>query len=219
MPIIEARTAVSPPPRAPAAPLRFAMNHPPPLPAALPGLREAERPQRPPARAVWLTGLSGAGKTTLAHALEASLQRDGLRACVLDGDRLRAGLSSDLGFSDADRAESIRRAAHVARLFVDAGMVAIVALISPFRAERAAARALFAPGDFIEVYVNVPLAVAEERDPKGLYRRARSGALPRFTGIDSPYEPPEAPVLELRTDVLPVAECVERLRARLGLLP
>lgn len=181
--------------------------------------QDRERLQGHPARAVWLTGLSAAGKTTLAHALEASLHRDGLRAFVIDGDRLRAGLSSDLGFTDADRAESIRRAAHVARLFVDAGVVAIVALISPFRAERAAAQALFAPGDFLEVYVNVPLAVAEERDPKGLYRRARSGALPRFTGIDSPYEPPEAPALELRTDALSVAQCVQRLRAQLGLPP
>ncbi|MDA8455063.1 adenylyl-sulfate kinase [Acidovorax sp. GBBC 3334] len=179
--------------------------------------QDRERLQGHAARAVWLTGLSGAGKTTLAHALEASLHRDGLRACVLDGDRLRAGLSSDLGFSDADRAESTRRAAHVARLFVDAGVIAIVALISPFRAERAAARALFAPGDFIEVYVNVPLAVAERRDPKGLYRRARSGALPRFTGIDSPYEPPAHPALELRTDEWDVAGCVDRLRAHLGL--
>ncbi|AVS90103.1 adenylyl-sulfate kinase [Paracidovorax avenae] len=179
--------------------------------------QDRERLQGHPARAVWLTGLSAAGKTTLAHALETSLHRDGLRTFVIDGDRLRAGLSSDLGFTDADRAESIRRAAHVARLFVDAGVVAIVALISPFRAERAAAQALFAPGDFLEVYVNVPLAVAEERDPKGLYRRARSGALPHFTGIDSPYEPPQAPALELRTDTLSVAQCVQRLRAQLGL--
>lgn len=142
---------------------------------------------------VYLTGLSGAGKSTLAALVERHLHSMGMRTCVLDGDELRSGLGKDLGFSDADRIENVRRVTEVARLMVDAGLLAIVALISPFRAEREAARARFTPGEFMEVFVDAPLAVCEERDPKGLYRRARRGEIIGFTGIDSRYEPPPRP--------------------------
>jgi adenylylsulfate kinase len=170
-------------------------------------------------RAVWLTGLSGAGKSTLANALEVELQSMRQRTYVLDGDNIRRGLCKDLGFTDADRVENMRRVAEVARLFVDAGVVVLVAFISPFRAERKAARDLFAPGDFLEVFVDVPLDVAEQRDPKGLYQKARSGSLLQLTGIDSPYEPPFAPDLALRTDQLSVSTCVARLLALLEMPP
>ena len=168
-----------------------------------------------PGRAVWLTGLSGAGKSTIANALERALNHQGKRTYILDGDNIRQGLNRDLGFSDADRAENIRRVAQVARLFVDAGVIVVVAFISPFRAERQAARELFAPGDFLEVFVDVPLALAEERDPKGLYRKARTGELRQFTGIDSPYEPPLAAELVLPTAQLTPQECVQRICALL----
>lgn len=166
-------------------------------------------------RVLWFTGLSGAGKSTLANALEVELHRTHKRTYVLDGDNVRRGLCKDLGFSDADRVENMRRVAEVARLFVDAGVLVLVAFISPFRAERQAARELFAPGDFLEVFVDVPLAVAEQRDTKGLYQKARSGALSRLTGIDSPYEPPLAPDLALRTDLLSIDACVARMQALL----
>jgi len=167
-------------------------------------------------RVVWFTGLSGAGKSTLANALETALHRTRQRTYVLDGDNIRRGLCKDLGFSDADRVENMRRVAEVARLFVDAGVVVLVAFISPFSAERQAARALFAPGDFLEVYVDVPLAVAEQRDTKGLYQKARRGALSHLTGIDSAYEPPAAPDLALRTDLLSIDACVDRMLALLA---
>lgn len=164
-----------------------------------------------PSKAIWLTGLSGAGKTTLARALEQRLHAQGRHVYVLDGDVLRQGLNADLGFSDADRAENVRRAAQVARLLVDVGCITIVAFISPFRAGRDAARALFESGEFLEVFVDAPLAVTQARDPKGLYERARLGQLPGFTGIDSPYEPPLHAELVLPTDQLTVSECVDRM--------
>jgi len=164
-------------------------------------------------RVIWFTGLSGAGKSTLANALEVELHRTGKRTYVLDGDNIRRGLCKDLGFSDADRVENMRRVAEVARLFVDAGVVVLVAFISPFRAERQAARELFADGDFFEIFVEVPLAVAEQRDTKGLYQKARSGALSHLTGVDSPYEAPTVPDLVLRTDLLSIDACVARLLA------
>ncbi|HEY4530195.1 MAG TPA: adenylyl-sulfate kinase [Luteimonas sp.] len=162
-----------------------------------PGVRAALKGQRP--RCVWFTGLSGAGKSTIANLVERGLAARGCHTYLLDGDNLRHGLNRDLGFTDEDRVENIRRVSHVARLMTDAGLIVLVSFISPFRAERASARALFAPGDFIEVFVDTPLAEAERRDVKGLYAKARRGELPNFTGIDSPYEPPEAAELVLDT--------------------
>jgi bifunctional enzyme CysN/CysC len=155
---------------------------------------------------LWFTGLSGAGKSSIANAVAAQLHAQGRLCFVLDGDNLRHGLNRDLGFTDADRVENIRRVAEVAKLMVDAGLVVIVSLISPFRREREMARGLLLPGEFIEVHVDVPLAVAEARDAKGLYAKARRGELPNFTGIDSPYEAPERPELHLRADQLTVAQ-------------
>ncbi len=147
---------------------------------------------------LWLTGLSGSGKSTIANIVERQLHALGARTYLLDGDNVRHGLSKDLGFTDADRVENIRRVGEVARLMVDAGLVVITAFISPFRSERSLARGMVEAGEFIEVFVDTPLAVVEQRDPKGLYRKARRGELKNFTGIDSPYEVPEAP--EIRVD-------------------
>lgn len=165
---------------------------------------------------VWFTGLSGAGKSTLATALDHALHAAGKRSFVLDGDALRNGLNRGLGFSAADRSENIRRAAEVARLMVDAGLIVLVAFISPFRQDRDAARALFSNGQFIEVFVDSPLAVTEARDPKGLYARARRGEIPQFTGIDSPYEAPEAPEVHLRTADIDVDTAISQLLAYLS---
>ena len=147
---------------------------------------------------LWFTGLSGSGKSTLANAVNAALFQRGLATYVLDGDNVRHGLCKDLGFSDADREENIRRIGEVAKLFVDAGVITLTAFVSPFRADRDKARALVADGDFIEVHCAADLAVCEERDPKGLYAKARAGVIKEFTGISSPYEAPDAP--ELRVD-------------------
>ena len=152
---------------------------------------------------VWLTGLSGSGKSTIANAVENRLHALGRHTYLLDGDNVRHGLNKDLGFTEADRVENIRRVAEVSRLMVDAGLIVLVSFISPFRAERRVARELVEPGEFIEVYVDTPLTVAETRDPKGLYRKARSGQLKNFTGVDSPYEPPERP--EIRVDTTRVS--------------
>ena len=153
--------------------------------------RAAAKHQRP--CVIWLTGLSGAGKTTIANLVERRLHDEGRHTYLLDGDNVRHGLNKDLGFTASDRAENIRRVAEVAKLMVDAGLIVIVAFISPFSSERRMARALVEPGEFFEVYVDAPLHVAEERDPKGLYAKARRGELANFTGIDSPYEPPTEP--------------------------
>ena len=160
---------------------------------------------------VWLTGLSGSGKSTLANALEVQLNEQGRHTFVLDGDNLRTGLCNDLGMSDAARKENIRRIGEVARLMVDAGLIVLVALISPFRDDRDMARRLFDDGDFAEVFVDTPLAVCEARDPKGLYRKARAGALPNFTGIDSPYEPPEMPEIRIDGAVLSADEAAAQV--------
>lgn len=153
---------------------------------------------------IWLTGMSGAGKSTLADMLDKELRARDLRTFIIDGDRLRSGLNRDLDFSDASRHESIRRASEVARLMVDAGVTVIASLISPFRTDRDAARELFDTGQFFEVHVDAPLAIVEARDVKGLYKKAREGFIPRFTGIDSPYEPPLNPELRLNTaELLP----------------
>ncbi len=151
-------------------------------------------------RVLWFTGLSGAGKSTIADQVEKRLHARGCHTFLLDGDNVRHGLNRDLGFTDEDRVENIRRVAEVARLMVDAGLIVLVSFISPFRAERQMARERFAPGEFVEIFVDVPLEVAESRDVKGLYRKARAGQIPNFTGIDSPYEPPQAPELHLYAD-------------------
>jgi bifunctional enzyme CysN/CysC len=148
-------------------------------------------------RVIWFTGLSGSGKSTLANALEKALHAQGKRTYILDGDNIRQGLNKDLGFTDADRVENIRRIAEVAKLMMDAGMIVLTAFISPFRRERDMARELIGPDHFVEVYVSTPLAVCEQRDVKGLYKKARSGQLPNMTGISSPYEPPLAAQLVL----------------------
>ncbi|GGU32823.1 hypothetical protein GCM10010178_26380 [Lentzea flava] len=167
---------------------------------------------------VWLTGLSGAGKSTIADLVEKALHADGRHTFLLDGDNVRHGLNSDLGFSDADRVENIRRIAEVAALMVDAGLIVLVSFISPFRAERALARELVAENEFCEVFVDTPLEVAEQRDPKGLYARARRGELPNFTGIDSPYEPPENPEIRLDTTALSPEQAAEAVVAGLRTL-
>jgi bifunctional enzyme CysN/CysC len=150
---------------------------------------------------IWFTGLSGAGKSTIANLVEKRLHAIGKHTYLLDGDNVRHGLNRDLGFTDADRVENIRRVAETARLMVDAGLIALASFISPFRAERRMARDLFGEGQFIEIFVDTPLEVAERRDPKGLYQRARNGLIQNFTGIGSPYERPEAPHITITPDL------------------
>ena len=162
-------------------------------------------------RVIWLTGLSGSGKSTIANAAELKLHQQGFKTYILDGDNIRHGLSKDLGFTVADRVENIRRIAEVARILVDAGIIVFTAFISPFRSERDMARSLFETDDFAEVLVDIPLEVAEARDPKGLYKKARRGELPNFTGIDSDYEPPEKPEAVINTAELSIDQCAETL--------
>jgi len=176
-------------------------------------MRASLKTQRP--CVLWFTGLSGAGKSTIANALEQRLAAMGHHTYLLDGDNVRHGLNRDLGFNDEDRVENIRRIGEVAKLMVDAGLIVITAFISPFRGDRQMVRDLLNPGEFVEVFVDVPLDVAERRDPKGLYRRARAGEIRHFTGIDSPYEPPPHPEIHLRTDDEDVNACVERALAAL----
>jgi adenylylsulfate kinase len=164
---------------------------------------------------VWFTGLSGSGKSTVAAALEAALLGAGHAAFVLDGDNVRHGLNSDLGFAPADRTENIRRIGEVAALFADAGLLTLTAFISPYRADRAAARAAVGAERFLEVFLSAPLEVCERRDPKQLYRRARAGEIEDFTGVSAPYEPPESPALMLDTSILDAGACVEHLVALL----
>ena len=163
------------------------------------------------ARCLWFTGLSGSGKSTIANLLEKRLHAGGKHTYVLDGDNVRHGLNRDLGFTEADRVENIRRVAEVAKLLVDAGLIVIVAFISPYRAERKLARGLFAPGEFIEVFVDTPLEECERRDVKGLYAKARRGELKNFTGIDSNYEPPQAPEIQIRTVGATPEACVDQI--------
>ena len=162
---------------------------------------------------LWFTGLSGAGKSTIANSLEKKLHALGKHTFVLDGDNVRHGLNRDLGFTEADRVENIRRVAEVAKLFVEAGLITMVAFISPFRAEREMARELVGPGEFIEIFVDTPLAICEQRDPKGLYRKARNGELRNFTGLDSPYERPETPELSLNTVDVRAEDLADRVIA------
>ena len=171
---------------------------------------------------VWLTGLSGSGKSTIAVDLEKNLWARGVRAYILDGDNIRHGLNKNLGFSPADRTENIRRIGEVAKLFSDAGMVAVTAFISPYRADRDQVRALMAPGDFVEVYVDCPLEECEKRDVKGLYQKARAGQIPEFTGISAPYEEPLAAELTLRTADQTVEQSVQQILTCLagrGMIP
>ena len=165
---------------------------------------------------VWLTGLSGAGKSTIAALVDAALHARGRHSYILDGDNLRFGLCNDLGFSPEDRAENVRRLGEAARLLQDAGLLVLVAAISPYRDDRARVRARVPEGHFLEVFVDAPLDVCESRDPKGLYRRARAGEITGFSGIDAPYEPPEAP--DLRLSASAAATPTEHAAAIVGLL-
>ena len=166
---------------------------------------------------IWLTGLSGAGKSTVANALDALLHSQGKKSFLLDGDNLRHGLNKDLGMSENDRAENIRRVGEVAKLLVDAGLIVVCAFISPYRRDRQMVRSIFNHGDFIEVFVDTPLAVCESRDPKGLYKKARQGILKNFTGISDPYEPPQAPELMIDTSRYSVEECTKKIISILNL--
>ena len=171
--------------------------------------RAAQKHQSP--RCIWFTGLSGSGKSTLANLLEKRLHAEGRHTYLLDGDNVRHGLNRDLGFTEADRVENIRRVAEVAKLMVDAGLIVLVSLISPFRSERRMARELFADGEFVEVFVDTSIEECEKRDVKGLYAKARRGMLKNFTGIDSPYEAPEVPEVRLRTADTPPEACVDQI--------
>ncbi len=161
---------------------------------------------------VWFTGLSASGKSTLASALEQALHKRGYHTYILDGDNIRHGLNKNLGFSPEDRQENIRRIAEVARLFRDAGIINMTAFISPYLRDREMARNLDGgEDDFIEVFVDCPLEICEQRDPKGMYQKAKRGEIPEFTGVSAPYEPPPAPEIHLRTDLMPVEACVDEI--------
>ena len=171
--------------------------------------REAQNGHR--GAIVWFTGLSGAGKSTLAHAVEEHLHQMGCRTFVLDGDNVRHGLCGDLGFSAADRAENIRRVGEVAKLFMEAGVIVLTAFISPFREDRNKVRAMVQPGEFIEIYCQCPVEVCEQRDTKGLYKKARAGEIGQFTGISSPYQAPDTPELVVNTSERSLNDCVQQV--------
>jgi bifunctional enzyme CysN/CysC len=177
--------------------------------------RAALKAQQP--RCLWFTGLSGSGKSTLANWVEKKLHASHHHTYVLDGDNVRHGLNKDLGFTEADRVENIRRVAEVAKLMVDAGLIVLVSFISPYRSERDMARSLFAEGEFIEAFVDTPLELCEQRDVKGLYAKARAGELPNFTGISSPYEAPLKPELHLRTADCSIEELVDAVLNKIAL--
>lgn len=160
---------------------------------------------------LWFTGLSGAGKSTLSVAVEQELHGRGIRTYILDGDNIRHGLNKNLGFSPEDRKENIRRIGEVSKLFVDAGVMVLTAFISPYRADRDMVRELVEDNEFVEIYVNCPLEACEQRDPKGLYKKARNGEIQNFTGIDAPYEAPEHPELVVETDKQPLEQAVEQV--------
>ena len=158
---------------------------------------------------LWFTGLSGSGKSTIANAVQFELFKRGRKTYLLDGDNVRHGLNKDLGFSEQDRIENIRRIGEVAKLFVDSGLIVLSAFISPFKSDRQIARSLVKYDEFIEVFIDTPLEVCEQRDPKGLYKKARDGAIKNFTGISSPYEAPEEPQIHIKTDEHSIEECVD----------
>jgi adenylylsulfate kinase len=160
---------------------------------------------------LWFTGISGSGKSTIAHRLEERLFEIGVRTYVLDGDNIRTGLNKGLGFSAEDREENIRRIGQVAKLFVDAGLVVLTAFISPYKKDRAVARSLVEDDEFVEIYVKCPLEICEQRDVKGLYEKARRGMVKQFTGIDDPYEEPENPEIIVETDKADLEQCVEEI--------
>lgn len=171
--------------------------------------RESRLQQR--SKVLWLTGLSGSGKSTIAKALERRLFQDGFFPQVLDGDNIRSGINNNLGFSAEDRSENIRRIAEVAKLYLESGIICINSFISPTREMRDQARQIIGAHDFLEIYINAPLEVCESRDVKGLYAKARRGEIKGFTGIDAPYEAPDQPALEIRTDELSLLESVDRI--------
>lgn len=173
--------------------------------------------KREPSKVIWLTGLSGSGKSTIANELELALENKGVKSYVLDGDNLRAGLNKDLGFSDNDRKENMRRIAEVAKLFADSGTITIAAFISPFIAERAECRDIIGADNFVECHVDTSLEECERRDVKGLYAKARAGIIPNFTGIDSPYEAPTNPDMVLEAGKFSVEECVDKIMVQLNL--
>jgi len=162
-------------------------------------------------KVIWMTGLSGAGKTTLSYALESALHSMGYFVQTLDGDNVRTGINKNLGFSEADRYENIRRIAEVSRLFVGCGIITIASFISPTSVIRDMARTIIGPDDFIEIFVNAPIEVCESRDTKGLYLKARKGEIKEFTGIDAPYDIPAHPALEIRTDLLTIDESIKKM--------
>ena len=166
--------------------------------------------------AIWFTGLSGAGKTTIAIALERELYKKGFLTQILDGDNIRSGINSNLGFSDADRIENIRRIAEVTKLFVECGIITICCFVSPTEEIRTTAKNIIGKNDFVEVFVNTPLEICEKRDVKGLYAKARRGEVKDFTGIDAPFEKPENPTIEI-TDALSIEECVKKILAKINL--
>ena len=165
---------------------------------------------------IWLTGLPSAGKSTIAFTVEHALVQQGRLAYVLDGDNIRHGLNKNLGFSAADRSENIRRIGEVGKLFVDAGLIALASFVSPYRADRDAVRQLLAAGDFVEVYVETPVELCAQRDPKGLYQKARAGLIPNFTGVSDPYEPPLAPEIVIRTAACTPQQAAAQILAELA---
>lgn len=171
--------------------------------------RSTQKNQKP--CLLWYTGLSGSGKSTVANAVDALLFERGCHSYLLDGDNVRHGLNGDLGFSDEDRVENIRRISQVAKLFVDSGLIVSTAFISPFAGDRAMAREMLEPGEFMEVYIDTPIAVCEQRDPKGLYKKARAGEIKDFTGIDSAYDVPVNPEIHVKTDEKSIKECAEQI--------
>ena len=176
-------------------------------------LQRSDREQRLKQRSkvIWLTGLSGSGKTTIAKTLERRLFAEGYFPQVLDGDNVRAGINRNLGFSEADRMENIRRIAEVSKLYLQSGIICLNAFISPKAEMREMAKSIIGPDDFFEIYINAPLEVCEQRDTKGLYQKARAGMIPNFTGINDPYEAPAHPDLEIRTDLMDTFEAVEAI--------